>query len=146
MKNLKLQVKDLKPIPKDNMLVIPKIGVDAKIQEGKTDATLNKGIWRRPNGSNPDKGGNTVFAAHRYMYTAGPNTFYSLDKLAVGDKIIVFWSGKEYDYQVNTTREVPPTATEIEHNTKDPIVTLYTCTPLFTSKNRLVVTATLIPD
>ena len=137
-------VKDLKDIPSDNTLVIPDIGVDTKILEGATESTLDKGIWRRPLTSTPDKGGNTVLTGHRFMYTSGPNTFYSLDKVKKGDKFIVFWNKKEYDYEVFDTEVVEPTDISIEDNTKDPIITLYTCTPLFTSSQRLVVKGKLI--
>ena len=134
----------LKPIPKVNTLVIPSIGVDSEIFEGATSDTLYKGIWRRPNSSTPRQGGNTVIVAHRYLYTEGPNTFYHLDKVKKGDKFIIFWNGKEYDYEVFETKVVPPTATEIEDKTTEPIVTLYTCTPLWTAKNRLVVRGKLV--
>lgn len=142
--SLKIHLNALKPIPKENTLVIPKIGVDTQIHEGESISTLNKGIWHRPKTSSPDLGGNTVLAGHRYLYTEGPNTFYNLDKLVVGDKIIIFWKGKEYDYEIVETKVVPPTAIEIEDNTKDPLLTIYTCTPLFTSTDRLVVLAKLL--
>ena len=53
------------------------------------------------------------------------------------------WEDKEYDYKVTSIREVPPTAIEIEAPTDANIVTLYTCTPLWSAKNRLVVVAEL---
>lgn len=141
---LKIKPENLKPIPKDNTLVIPKIGVDTTIYEGESEKTLNKGIWRRPHTSTPEKGGNTVLAAHRYMYTSGPHTFFHLDKMTVGDKIMVFWEGKEYAYEIFQVEEVLPSAIEIEDNTKEPILTLFTCAPLYSNARRLVVKAKLI--
>ncbi|EFK95167.1 Uncharacterized protein yhcS [sediment metagenome] len=134
----------LKPIPEVNTLTIPSIGVDGEIFEGSSIYTLNKGLWRRPKTSTPDKGGNTVIVAHRYLFTEGPNTFYHLDKVKKGDKFALFWNKKEYIYEVTEVKTVEPTAIEIEDNTKDPIVTLYTCTPLWTAKYRLVVIGKLI--
>ena len=144
-----LAVKDgladgLQPIPFGPQLTIPKIGVDGKINMGSDISELLKGIWHRPNSSTPDKGGNTVLVAHRWMYTEGGNTFYHLPKLEVGDKFSIFWQGKEYDYQVFESKEFPANAIEIEANTTEPIVTLYTCTPLWTATNRYVVKANLI--
>lgn len=136
--------KNLKIIPKENTLIIPKIGVDGLIHEGESDRTLDKGIWHRPKSSTPDKGGNTVLAAHRFMYTQGPITFYHLDKLVLGDKITVIWNKKQYDYEVIEIKEVLPTAIEIENNTDEPILTLFTCTPLFSTERRLVVVAKLV--
>lgn len=125
----------------ENVLVIPKIGVSTPILEGNSAAILNQGIWRRPRSGTPETGGNTVLTGHRYLYTDGPNTFYFLDRLGVGDRFLIFWQGQEYDYEVEDVRVVPPERVEIERNTKEDIVTLYTCTPLWTSKNRLVVRA-----
>jgi sortase A len=144
VKNKNISLGTLKPKPVENTLVIPKIGVDSSIVEGNDAFSLNRGIWRRPKTSTPDKGGNTVLTGHRYMYTSGPNTFYSLDEMKVGDKFIVFWKGVEYDYEVYDVFVVTPDKIEIEANTKDPIVTLYTCTPIWTAKERLVVRGKLI--
>lgn len=135
--------KNLKPIPKENTLVIPKIGVDTEILEGTDAKILNQGIWHRPKTGTPDAGGNIVLAGHRYMYASGPKTFYSLDKLKNEDKIIIFWQEKEYIYQVFETKVVSPNAVEIEDATAEPTLTLFTCTPLFTQTNRLVVRAKL---
>lgn len=139
----KEEASDLPPPPTENTLVIPSAGIDGKLDEGYS-WVLDLGIWRRPNSSTPDRGGNTVFVAHRYLYTDGPNTFYHLPKTEVGDTFIVFWEGKEYNYEVISTEEVPATATYIEENTEESIVTLYTCTPLWTAENRFVVRAKLI--
>ncbi len=126
-----------------NRLTIPKIGVDADILEGADESTLDKGIWRRPNTSTPERGGNTVVVAHRFKYLSGGNTFFHLDKVAAGDEIDVRWDGKEYRYQVTGTEVVSIHQVSIENPTDTPQLTLYTCTPLWTSKQRLVVHASL---
>lgn len=136
---------DSKPIPQDNRLVIPQMGLDVSINEGKYADTLKKGVWRRPLTSTPDKGGNTVIAGHRFTYN-DPAVFYHLDKMKVDDKFAIFWQGKEYLYQVAEVKTVEPHQVEIEQNTDDPILTLYTCTPMWTSKQRLVVISKLIKD
>lgn len=133
-------------IPVDNTLVIPKIEVNGIIYEGKSANILERGMWHRPKSSTPDKGGNTVFVAHRFLYTSGPNTFYHLDKLKVNDEFIVYWQSKKYLYKVFEVTTVPATAFEIEAPTSDSIVTLWTCTPIFTATNRLVVKGKLIPS
>lgn len=127
-----------------NKVVIPSIGVNGVIYEGTTAATLNNGIWRRPNTSTPAKGGNTVLTAHRFLYDSGPITFYHLDKVKIGDKIYVLWNNQRYEYQINEITEVLPTQVEVEANTSDSILTLYTCTPLWTAEKRLVVRAKLL--
>jgi LPXTG-site transpeptidase (sortase) family protein len=133
----------VKDIPENNMLNISKIGVDGNIYEGQDMQVMNKGIWRRPNSSTPDNGGNTVLVAHRYLYLSGPNTFYHLNKLRFGEEFEIYWEGKLYRYQIISIEEVEPNRLDIEDNTVEPIVTLYTCTGLNASK-RLVVQAKLI--
>jgi sortase A len=130
-----------KPVPKDNRLVMPTILSNEPIYEGKNISVINKdGTWRRPNTSTPDKGGNSVIIAHRYTYKASA-PFYNLDKIKVGDPIIVYWQGEEHDYRVTETKVVTPKAGEIEANTDEKMLTLYTCTPLWNAKDRLVVIA-----
>lgn len=129
-----------KPIPKDDRIVIPALRMDEAINNGLSQAELNKGIWHRPASSSPDKGSNTVLVGHRFTY-AGQAVFYNLDKLKPKDKIVVYWQGKEYDYQITGSKVVPPTAIEIENPTKKPTLTLYTCTPLWSAKDRLVILA-----
>jgi sortase A len=126
--------------PDENRLIIPQIKVDTEVFEG-TEAVLNYGAWRRPNTSTPDRGGNTVITAHRFLYTSGGNTFYHLDKLQIGQEFSVYWKQVEYKYRVYEKFEVYPNQVEIEDNTKNDILTLYTCTPLWTSEKRLVVRA-----
>jgi len=133
-------------IPGDNRVVIPKIGVDMKIVEGTDEKiALNQGAWRYPTTSMPNKGGNTVITGHRFKYRPpSKETFYLLDKLEKGDKFIVYWQGIEYDYEITETKVVEKNAVEILNDTEDPIVTLFTCTPLFTTKQRLVVIGKLL--
>ncbi len=132
-------------IVKENRLYIPSIWVDVEIVEGSSDKVLSQGAWRRPNSSTPKKGSNTVVTAHRYQYTPPSNkTFYNLDKVEEGDSIVVYWEGDTYEYEVRDTFIVKPDQVEIEQATDEPILTLYTCHPLFTADKRLVVVAELI--
>lgn len=135
-------------VPDENRVVIPKINVDMKIIEGTNEkVALNQGAWHMPNTSTPDKGGNTVITGHRFKYKPpSKETFYLLDKLQVGDEIIVYWDKKEYDYKIKETKVVEKTAVEVLYNTSDPVITLITCTPLFTTKQRLVVIGGLIEN
>jgi LPXTG-site transpeptidase (sortase) family protein len=129
---------------KENTLVIPTIGVESQIFTSSNSRVLRQGIWHREKTGSPDKGGNFVLAGHRFLYTQGKNTLYFLDKLKTGDQIFVFWEGRRYDYEVETSLVVPAGATEIEAITTQPVLTLYTCTPLYTNKQRLVVRAKLL--
>ncbi len=129
-------------------LIIPKIGVDMPIVIDEKNETrgLAQGAWQIPGTAVPgEEGGygNIVLSAHRYLYTSGPRTFFNLDKLEAGDEISIEWLGKTYVYVVDGSAVVPPTAVEILNPSAEPRLTLFTCTPVFTTKNRLVVTAYL---
>lgn len=134
-----------KPIPADNRLVLPAIFLDEPIHDGPNALTLKKGLWRLPKSSTPDKGGNTVVVGHRFTYD-GPAVFYQLDKLKVGQKFPLYWQGKEYDYEITEIKTVSPFAVDVEAPTADERVTIYTCTPLLTAKNRLVIVAKRLGD
>lgn len=125
-----------------NSVTIPSMLLDKPILEGRdTYAILNKGIWRWPDGSTPDRGGNTVLIGHRFTYTNPRGVFYFLNKVKLGDEIGVTWQNRQYVYKVLNIKVVPPTDTDILNATDKPTLTLYTCTPLWLPKDRLVVTA-----
>jgi LPXTG-site transpeptidase (sortase) family protein len=130
------------PIPKENTLIIPKLEMHEQVYDGATLHTLSKGIWHLPNSSSPDKGGNTVMAGHRFTYS-GKAVFYNLDKVALNDNMTLYWQGKRYDYVVTAINVVPPTDGKLVAPTNEPTLTVYTCTPLWSAKDRLVITAKL---
>lgn len=135
-----------KPIPKENRLVIPSIGVDMPIFEGPTEKTLDRGgIWHIPNTSDPLKGGNMVLSGHRWEYLPpSSTTLYLLDKVKDGQPVLVYWHGKEYDYTIDHRAIVNPDRVDILNNTPQPQLTIFTCTPLFSTKQRLVLYGQLI--
>ena len=122
-------------------IIIPKIALDTQIYEGPNISTANKGVWHRPKSSSPDQGSNTVLVGHRFTYTQPKGIFYNLDKLTVGDPLALFWNGKEYSYKISDIKVVPPEDVDIESATNSDRLTIYTCTPLWSAKNRLVITA-----
>lgn len=128
------------PIPKDNRLIIPKLMLDEPILDGPSTATVDKGIWRRPQTSTPDKDSNTVLVGHRFTYQ-GAAVFYHLDLVKTGDELAVYWNGQKHLYKVRETKVVPPSEVSVEAPTPGHTLTLYTCTPLWTSRDRLVIIA-----
>ncbi len=128
--------------PNENTLFIPSLGLERIVYEGATKSALQKGVWHRPQTSSPNRGGNTVLAGHRFTYT-DPAVFYHLDKVKIGDEIILFWNQKRYVYKVSVTKVVAPTAVDVENPSNESRLTLYTCTPLWSSAQRLVVIADL---
>ncbi|MCA9381912.1 class E sortase [Candidatus Dojkabacteria bacterium] len=141
-------VKEDKKIPEINTLVIPTIGVDVKIVEGSGDWALNDGSWHRPGTGDPIQGGNFVLTGHRFGFSWMPSdikkksTFYNLDKVEIGDVLIVYWEGKEYDYKVNRIFSAAPDEVSIEDPTESPQLMVYTCSLLGRNSDRLVLIAT----
>jgi sortase A len=129
-----------KQIPEQNTLVIPNLKLQETIHEGRESWTLNKGVWHTPRSSRPDVGGNMILTGHRFTY-GGPAVFYHLDKLKKGDDIVIYWQKKKFEYRVASILVVPPSATQVLGQTSDSRLTIYTCTPLVTAKNRLIIQA-----
>jgi LPXTG-site transpeptidase (sortase) family protein len=127
--------------PDENRLVIPSIQVDEPILEGSNIGLItNGGTWRRPTTATPFDDNNTVIVGHRW-YGNNISTFYHLDKVEVGQQMAVYWEGEEILYEVTEKKIVDPAQVEIEAPTAERQLTLYTCDPVWTAKNRLVIVA-----
>jgi sortase A len=121
------------PKPAENRIIIPSINVDIPYGDDG-EAALDRGAWwRHPERGNPEKGGNFIIAAHRFSIQPTPQAtvekspFYHLDKVKVGDPIIVDYNGKRYGYKISKQYTVTPTQTEIEAESEEPKLTLYSC-------------------
>lgn len=130
------------PGAQPNSLIVPSALIKQQpVFEGPTARTLRMGIWHRPNSSTPDKGGNTVLSAHRFTYTNPRGNFYYLDKIRPGDEIGLIWNNAPYTYTVSQVRVVSAQDASIEAPAATSRLVLYTCTPLWLPKDRLVVVA-----
>jgi LPXTG-site transpeptidase (sortase) family protein len=131
------------PVAPGERLTIPSIQLQEDIHEVKSLKSIRNDIWRRPNTSTPSRGGNTVLVGHRFTYSNPTGVLYNLDKVKIGDEIGLEWQQKRYVYRVKQIRTVEPTDSSVEAPTTDSQLTLYTCTPLWNPKQRLVVIAQL---
>jgi LPXTG-site transpeptidase (sortase) family protein len=131
-----------------NRLIIPKIGVNAPIIESSNEQYgLSLGSWHVPESSSPDRGGNTVLTGHRFKYLPPNNvTFYLFHKLKKGDIVTVLWREKDYVYEIEETKIVPASELSIMDQTKEATLTMFTCDPIYSTKNRLVVIAKLLHE
>ncbi|HJP81102.1 MAG TPA: class E sortase [Candidatus Saccharimonadales bacterium] len=132
-------------------IIIPKIGVDVPFASGDA-AVMEKGAWHRfPERGDPASGGNFILSAHRFQMTYDPiasrhsSPFYNIDKLNVGDSIDVVYNKQQYTYQVQKKYSVKPWDIYIEAPSKDPKLTLYSCTLKGESDGRDVIEAKLLP-
>lgn len=136
-----------KPSAKDDRIIIPKIGVN--IAYGKGQSALDNGAeWRKPENGSPQDGGNFIIAAHRFSLAPTPtetyrkSPFYHIDKLAVGDNIIVDYDGTRYGYRVSEILSVKPDQVEIEDRGDTDKLTLYSCTLGGSRDGRIVLIGT----
>jgi len=128
-------------IPTDNRIVIPSIQINEPIVGSNTiNSIKDGGTWLRPNSKAPNDKGNTVIVGHRF-YGSNVSTFYHLDKVLVGQKLAIYWEGQEILYEVTEVKIVSATSVEIEAPSTEKKLTLYTCHPIWTAKERLVVIA-----
>jgi sortase A len=130
------------PVPGDAVAVlrIPRIGVDKAVVEGVSRADLREGPGHYPGTPLPGQPGNAAIAGHRTTYGA---PFYRLDSLSPGDVISVTTRQGEFRYVVERKQVVRPSQGEPLTNTLDNRLTLTTCHPRFSARQRLVVTATM---
>ena len=137
----------------DPRLIIPKINVDVPIHFGislsEVMSAMNNGVahYRIAGASSyPGEIGNTVITGHSAgdIYSSNPYKyiFSGLERLEDGDLIYINYNSVRYTYRVVKKEVVDPSnVAALVVNTDKPLLTLVTCTPLGTSRYRLLVTA-----
>ena len=148
-------------VSSDPKLIVPKINVDVPVVWNTTPdyntqmTAMQRGVaWFGITGANshPGQVGNTVLSGHSSNdITDGGDykfIFARLDHLEKGDSIFINYNSKRYTYTVTNKQVVSPTdVSALVYKTDKPLLTLITCTPLGTSRNRLLVTAEQVsPD
>ena len=139
----------------DNRLMIPKLNVDVPVHFGiandtaTVDAAMENGVaqFSIP-GANalPGEIGNLVITGHSagdiYSNNQYKFIFSGLERLGNGDLIYIDYDGTRYTYSVTKMETVEPNnVSALVYETDKPMLTLITCTPLGTSRYRLLVTA-----
>jgi sortase A len=121
-------------------LRIPRIGVDKVVVEGVSLDDLKRGPGHYPGTPMPGEQGNAAIAGHRTTYGA---PFYDLSELDPGDEIIATTRRGQFRYVVESVTVVRPDQVEVLDQTDDARLTLTTCHPRFSARQRLIVVATL---
>lgn len=121
---------------------IPKISVDKIVVEGVSLADLKKGPGHYPDSPLPGQTGNAAIAGHRTTYGA---PFNRIDELVAGDEILVDTVQGEFRYLVSEQLIVSPTQIEVLADKGDDRLTLTSCHPEYSSRQRIVVIAKLAP-
>lgn len=120
---------------------IPAASVDWTVVEGVGTADLRRGAGHMPGTALPGQPGNAVISGHRTTYGA---PFHNLDRLVAGDLITVTTISGTHVYQVVEARVVRPAEMWVTEQWQGSWLTLTTCHPRFSSRERLVVFARLI--
>jgi sortase A len=120
---------------------IPSAGVDWTVVEGVTPGDLRRGAGHMPNTALPGQPGNAVISGHRTTYGA---PFYHLDRVVPGDLITVTTVTGTHAYQVVQSLVVRPSEMWVTEQWQGAWLTLTTCHPRLSSRERLVVVARLV--
>jgi len=154
--------KNMEVLPSDNRVVISKIGkniplitvpdhknwqqLEQNIQKG-----LQNGVVVHPISHSPGNYGNFFLTGHSSYYAWDPGRFKDvfalLHEMEIGDEVVVYWEGRKYTYKINERKVVTPNEISIlaqPVNRKQ--ITLMTCTPVGTNKNRLILIGDLVKE
>lgn len=133
------------PTPEDGVafgrMTIPAIDVDDVLFEGVDRATLKKGPGHMPWTPLPGQPGNAVVSGHRTTYGA---PFLDLDQLGAGDEILVETALGLHTYVVRESLIVAPTDVWVTDPKRGAWLTLTTCNPKFSARERLIISAELV--
>ncbi|WP_328616255.1 class E sortase [Amycolatopsis sp. NBC_00355] len=123
-------------------LYAPALGAHWTIVEGVTQAALRRGPGHYPGTQSPGGVGNFAVAGHR-----SPSVFWNLDRLHAGDALVVETRTQWFVYVVTRSEVVAPTRTSVVAPVPDApgtppkvaSITLTTCNPKWSNKQRLIV-------
>lgn len=140
-------------------IVIPAIGLDAKIVEVGWQAVERDGQWITEwevadyavgfhrGSAYPGNPGNTVLSGH---HNVRGKVFRYLVNVEQGDEVVLYADGRAFVYRVESKQIVPEKYASVEQRTRnaqligyfpDERLTLVTCWPLTSSTHRVVVVA-----
>jgi sortase A len=131
---------------------IPQIGMvsgKAKVVvEGVSHEDLKKGPGHYPGTALPGEVGNMVISGHRTTYGA---PFNRLDELKDGDAIVLETRDTWFTYRMVRQQVVRPSAVEVTYpvpgdrdaKPTQKLLTLTTCNPKYSARQRLIITAQL---
>lgn len=124
-------------------IVIPRIGVDKIVVSGVSRDDLKRAPGHYPGTPLPGQPGNAAIAGHRTTYGA---PFHRVDELEPGDEILVTTLQGSFRYEVFETVIVLPSAVEVVQDQGDDRLTLTSCHPKFSARQRIVVSARLVDE
>ena len=123
-------------------LSIPKIGLDeVVVYEGVDSDTLKNGPGHMDGTPLPGQTGNAVISGHRTTYG---RPFFDFDLLEVGDHVMVETVIGTHTYEIREIEVVLPTDVWVTEPRPGSWLTMTTCEPKFSARQRLVVFAEMV--
>ncbi len=119
---------------------MPRIGLSTVVVAGTDTDTLRKGPGHYPGTPLPGVRGTVGVAGHRTTYGA---PFRRIDRMRKGDRVVLDMPYGRFEYTVERTRIVPPTAIWVTNRVSYDRLILSACHPLYSAAERIVVFARL---
>ncbi len=157
----------LTPLPIQNRIEIPSLGINAPVVEVENGVSalkgqdwntleesihksLSEGVVHYPGTAEPGKRGNVFLTGHSsnvFWELSDFNTvFAKLPKIKIGDEILIAHDQNLYRYKITETKEVQPNDVSVLTQGDGYEITLMTCTPVGTRLRRFIAKGTLIAD
>lgn len=143
---------------KPDSIIIDKIGITAPLiatrakNEKELIPDLDKGVVIYPGSVLPSQIGNFFLTGHSSTYfwkrdkTPYGEVFAGLDKLQIGDRIVIYYNQYKYEYEIFNKYIALPNNVRLYHPSDDSIISLMTCWPIGTTWKRLVLEGKLMQN
>jgi sortase A len=120
---------------------VPKVALEAVVFEGIDTESLQKGPGHMPNTPLPGQPGNSVISGHRTTYG---RPFHDFDLLVAGDRVEIETKIGTHVYEVRDVFIVAPTDVWVTEPRSGAWLTMTTCNPKYSARERLIVLAELV--
>jgi sortase A len=104
---------------------IPRLELKVIVVQGESPRVLRRAVGHLPKTALPGEPGNVVLAGHRDSF------FRPLRSIQLGDKITFKTADGEFQYQVESTEVVLPSAVQVLKPYSENTLTLVTCFPFY---------------
>lgn len=140
--------RNVPPASPVSRLLIPRLGVNTVVVEGTEKAHLDAGAGHYSNSPLPGEEGNIAIAGHRTTYG---KPFHDLDQLAPGDQVVLETPVGNFVYEMVDAFDghanpwiIEPDDWSVVAATPTPSLTLTTCHPKRSARQRLVARLALV--
>ncbi|MBW8484734.1 class E sortase [Actinomadura parmotrematis] len=131
------------------LMTFPRLSVSEPVREGVTESDLWRGVGHYPGTAQAGETGNAVFLGHR---TQGAAAFARISALRRGDRIVVRQQDASFTYRVTGRRIISPRTRSVLAPVRfrpgstphEAVLTLITCHPKGSDRQRLTVFADLV--